>query len=784
LTHIAHHPIFIALSVITACLGSWTALDLFRRVRAHVRVWRGAWLLAAAVAMGLSIWAMHFIAMLGFDPGAEVRYDVKLTILSLLLAIAVTAFAFFSAAERNPHRLAIGGLVMGAGICIMHYVGMAAVITQVDLEYDVTYVVLAFLVAVTAATGALIVAIRERTFAQRALAALVLGFAIVGMHYTAMAGVRLLPGADASAFRSGIDSLTLAVGVAGGTFFILLMALIAALSDRRFEAMAAAEALRSEQQLRAIIEHLPLGVFVAAPSGEIRFANAEAEKLVGHAIGREPIWTHDGGRGALHPDGQHLAAEEHALYQAIHEHRRVGPRLQPYRRGDGTIVQLEVTAAPVPDRVTGSALTVVAFQDVTAKLLAEQRVAAALAQKAEAEAALLHAQRLESLGRLTGAVAHDFNNLLTVVIGALDIILRHPENAERRARLGEAALAAARRGERLTAQLLAFARRQPLQPETCDLNDLLQQSELLLRSAVADGVTLEFRLCEAPAVALIDPAQFEAALLNLVVNAVDAMSGAGRITLETGLCDVSKDALAELAPGRYFRLQVSDTGRGMSPEVMSRIFEPFFTTKAPGKGTGLGLSQVYGFVRQSGGEVRVHSTTGQGTSFTIYLPVGDRRQQDLPEQKVVPHNGDWGLRVLLAEDDASVAAVAETMLRNLGHEVTRVENAEQALQVLRSARPLDLLFSDVIMPGGLNGVELAHQAIGLRPELKVLLSSGYAGESVDRALAEGAWPFLKKPYLEAELAAHLQQFSSGLDPQMAMTDAPSDSARVRKQGLP
>ena len=191
-----HPPIFIVLSMVIACVGSWTALDLFRRVHAHTGTWRGAWLSAAAVAMGLSIWAMHFVAMLGFNPGVEVRYDIQLTILSLLLAIAVTAFAFFSAADHRRSHLLVGGLVMGAGICIMHYVGMAALVTRATLRNEPAYVVAAFVVAVLASTSALLVAIRERTFVQRLAAAVVLGFAIVGMHFTGMAGVRiLLPGA-------------------------------------------------------------------------------------------------------------------------------------------------------------------------------------------------------------------------------------------------------------------------------------------------------------------------------------------------------------------------------------------------------------------------------------------------------------------------------------------------------------------------------------------------------------------------------------------------------------
>jgi PAS domain S-box-containing protein len=756
--HIAHHPIFVALSMIIACLGSWTALDLFRRVRAHVGTWRGAWLLASAVAMGLSIWAMHFIAMLGFNPGAEVRYDVPRTLLSLLLAIVATAFAFFSATQHNLRRLIVSGVGMGAGICMMHYMGMAAVITQFTLKNDTTYVVLAFLVAVTASTGALIAALQERTFAQRAFAAIVLGFAIVGMHYTAMFGVRLVPGMTAAEVHGGIDSITLAFGIAGGTFFILFLSLIAALSDRRFEAVAAQEALRSEQQLRAVIEQLPLGMFVAAaPSGKIRFANAEAARLLGHSVG-ETIWSLDQHHGAIHPDGRRLAAEEHVLYQAMNERRRIGPRLQPYRRGDDAIIQLEVMAAPVLDRDGSSAFAVVAFQDVTAKLLAEAEMRQALAEKAEAQAALLHAQRLESLGRLTGGVAHDFNNLLTVIIGALDVILRQPENAERREKLGAAALAAAKRGERLTGQLLAFARRQPLNPEACDLNELIRVGEPLIRRAVGEGRSLTLRLCDMQAVALIDPAQFEGTLLNLIGNAVDASAAGGRISLETSLDDLSANEFPGLVPGRYFCLRVTDSGQGMSPQVMSRIFEPFFTTKAADKGTGLGLSQVYGFVRQSGGEVRVQSKEGHGTTFALYLPIADRAAAS-PAQEPALRKSTKPLSILLTEDNVSVATVTEAMLKNLGHIVTHAENAEQALRILRSQQQLDLLLSDIVMPGGMNGLELAHQAAVIRPGLQILLSSGYAGESADRAIAQGGWPFLKKPYVQDELAAQLQRFA-------------------------
>lgn len=646
--HAFHHPIFVVLSILIAWLGSWTALDLFRRVRAHVGRWQHAWLAAAAIAMGLSIWSMHFIAMLGFSPGSEVRYDIRLTVVSLVLAIAATAFAFFSARQRGFRRQLFSGFVMGAGICTMHYVGMAALITGVGLSNDPLYVVLSFLIAVSASTGALVVAAKPTTSRQRAFGAMVLGFAIVGMHYCAMFGVRILPDAVARVEPSGIDSIVLAIAVAAGTLFILLLTLIAALSDRRMEAIALRAALRSEQE--------------AATS---RQAHRDLERL---------------------------------------------------------------------------------------NELLEQRVTAAIAEKAEAEAALMHAQRLDALGRLTGGVAHDFNNLLTVIIGALDIILRHPENAERRKRLGEAALAAARRGERLTAQLLAFARRQPLQPQSCDLNELIRESEPLLRRVTGEALSLKFSLCPDDAIALIDPAQFEASLLNLLVNAADASSAGGEIIVETHLCQVAAGELPNLAPGQYFRMQVSDRGDGMSQAILSRIFEPFFTTKPPGKGTGLGLSQVYGFVRQSGGEVRVDSKQGEGTRFRVYLPIGAEQPSALPAEQPVTETDEQALRILLTEDDPTVAGVAAVMLSDLGHQVRRAANAEEALEILRSDAEIDLLLSDVVMSGGMNGVELAKQAIDMRPRVKILLSSGYAGEALDPSLARGAWPFLRKPYLASELA--------------------------------
>jgi len=384
--------------------------------------------------------------------------------------------------------------------------------------------------------------------------------------------------------------------------------------------------------------------------------------------------------------------------------------------------------------------------------LLEERVGEALAEKAKAEADLMHAQRMEAVGRLTGGVAHDFNNLLTVVIGALDIMLRSPNDAAKRQKLGEAALAAARRGEGLTHQLLAFSRRQALRPEAMDLNAQIRQSEPLLLRAVGEAVEFKLQLRRGGARVSVDPSQFEAALLNLVVNARDAVGDTGRIVIKTLSCSVNAGEVADLAAGDYVCVTVSDNGSGMAPDVISRVFEPFFTTKAVGKGTGLGLSQVYGFARQSGGAAQISSTVGQGTEIKLYLPplagVSAPTVNTLPQtaQPLAP-----GRRLLLVEDDASVTVVALELLEGLGLEVRAVETAPQALELLKRER-FDIMLSDVVMPGGMTGIELARRCERDHSAMRIVLTSGYAGEDVDAALADAAWPFLRKPYSGEQLA--------------------------------
>jgi PAS domain S-box-containing protein len=370
---------------------------------------------------------------------------------------------------------------------------------------------------------------------------------------------------------------------------------------------------------------------------------------------------------------------------------------------------------------------------------------------------LQQSQKMEAVGKLTGGLAHDFNNLLMVMVGNLEVLMAtntEPEQAE----LISSILQAALRGAELNGQLLAFSRRQPLQPTRIDINENLRQTTLLLRRSLGEQINVDLRLGDNVGAVSVDPAQFEAAAVNIAINARDAMPGGGTLTIETSNRRVDNGASVRLgvAPGDYSVVQISDSGCGMAPEIVARIFEPFFTTKAPGRGTGLGLSMVYGFMKQSAGAVIAKSKVGKGTTFQLLLPHDTTSEAtlvpDQPERAAVPRDG--GEKVILAVDDnTEVRATAVRHLRALGYRVLEAADGKAALQELESAPDIDLLFTDIIMPGGMDGRQLAQVARAKRPDLKVLYTSGFPGNgSSDDRLAEMDAPLLAKPYRQQALA--------------------------------
>ena len=525
---------------------------------------------------------------------------------------------------------------------------------------------------------------------------------------------------------------------------------------------SAARIDEGESRFRLVADSAPVQIWMTDADGEIVFVNKTYKAFFKVGDGQQPDWRV--AVEAFDLEDAHLAFERamlrHERYEQVFaiEHPDLGPR---WLRSEG-IPRFD--AADVFQGFIGANIDVTDSKRAEQDLkrindLLEERVSEALAEKARAEADLMHAQRMEAVGRLTGGVAHDFNNLLTVVIGALDIMLRSPDDAAKRQKLGEAALAAARRGEGLTHQLLAFSSRQALRPEAVDLNIQIRESEPLLRRAVGETVQFRLKLRRGGARVNVDPAQFEAALLNLIVNARDAVDDKGRVTVQTLSCTVEAGEVSELAAGNYVCISVADNGVGMAPDVMARVFEPFFTTKAVGRGTGLGLSQVYGFARQSGGAAQILSTVGRGTEIKLFLPPQDEAPVTaLDSGAGAARPMTAGRHLLLVEDDASVAAVALELLAGLGLKVSAAENGPQALDLLKRER-FDIMLSDVVMPGGITGIELARLCARDYPDMRVVLTSGYAGEDVDAALADAPLPFLRKPYSGEQLARILGELA-------------------------
>jgi PAS domain S-box-containing protein len=502
----------------------------------------------------------------------------------------------------------------------------------------------------------------------------------------------------------------------------------------------AEDALReSEQRFRLLVQGVTdYAIFMLSPEGIVTNWNVGAQRIKGYSEA-EIVGSHFS-RFYTEEDkvaGVPKVALETATTTGRFE--REGWRL----RKDGTRFWAHV----VLDAIRDERGKLLGFAKITRDLTEKKAASDALA---DANAALFQAQKMESIGQLTGGVAHDFNNLLSVLASGLEVLnLRGAANPAD-AKTFDSMRRAIDRGAKLTQQLLAFARQQPLEAETHNINRLITGFESVLRRAGDASIQFEIKLASELPSAVLDRARFESALLNLVVNARDAMPGGGKLLIETVTLSLADRQVRGLAAGDYVCVTVRDSGTGMSPETISRAFEPFYTTKEVGKGTGLGLSQVYGFIKQSGGEVVIESELGKGTAISLYLPAV--QGSSLPDT-------DQTETVLIVEDEADLMDLATSLFLNMGYNVLAAPSGQEALAVL-AARPVDILFTDIVMPQGMDGLELAQFTRQRYPDTKIVVASGYpVPKLMEKYGALQNFSFVQKPYRLADLARALRMAS-------------------------
>ena len=508
-----------------------------------------------------------------------------------------------------------------------------------------------------------------------------------------------------------------------------------------------AELVTREAHLRSILDTVPEAMIVIDDRGVVTSFSAAAAQLFGYGpddvIGRNVKMLmpapyreeHDGYVGR---------------YLATGEARIIGyGRVVKGLTKGGEVFPMELAVGEA--QASGERIFTGFIRDLTAR------------QKMEEE--LRQSQKMEAIGQLTGGVAHDFNNLLTVITGNLEMLEPSLNNPRDREMLREAQ-DAVQDGAKLTAQLLAFGRRQPLNPEPTDIGPLVSNFAELLRRTLGEANELSVVTTGSTHLAVVDAPQLQNALLNLAINARDAMPGGGRLTIEISHARLDADyaqMYPEVRTGPYVLIAVTDTGEGMSDDVRQRAFEPFFTTKPTGAGTGLGLSMVYGFVKQSGGNVQLYSELGRGTSVRVFLPLAEGVQKTAgptagkADVDAMPGGSET---ILVVDDDPRLRRVVCSRLRGLGYQVIEADNALNALALLATHPESAMIFTDFVMPGGMNGNDLAEAALAAKPNIKVLFTSGYAApDAARRQFRAGAW--LKKPYTAIELAEKIRHVLDG-----------------------
>ncbi len=552
-----------------------------------------------------------------------------------------------------------------------------------------------------------------------------------------------------------------------------------ALQSARQRQEAAALKAESEamlQRIGTVLTHLPFGLTMVNTDGQIVYANPARERLLGFdgqpKIGEKLAPRLPAQRG----DGSILMPDEYPIRRALRGEFVTDLEIK-YDSGDGNIRWLRASGIPVnkPDGTVQYAIGVAV--DITGEMRArlellklteslEERVRTEIEERLKTEETLRQVQKMQAIGQLTGGVAHDFNNLLQVMTGNLEAIERQvrdrrPFDRVRMERQIDAALRGAARAAQMTQQLLAFSRRQPLVPAALDANELVHRMTELFRRTLGESIAIETVLEPSLKSAYADPNQLEAALLNLAVNARDAMPSGGKLTIETATVGFEETMAApweEFAPGDYVMIAVSDTGSGIPPEILPHIFEPFFTTKEVGRGTGLGLSQAYGFAKQSGGHIKIYSEVGVGTTVKLYLPAGSGAgPADRSDAAPAAPGAASGETVLVVEDHADVRAFSVETLREFGYAVLEAGSGVEALQRLEEDPSVRLMFTDVGLPGGMTGRELADVARVRWPKLKVLFTTGYARNAiVHHGRLDPGVELIAKPFTANALAARIR----------------------------
>jgi PAS domain S-box-containing protein len=753
-----YHVPLIVLSYIIASFASYTALALVQQlIRAKNSRERFLLHWGGAFAMGAGIWSMHFVGMLSYQMRMAVEYDPFLTLLSMLIAIAVAygALGIVARERLSLSQILIGAIVLGFGISGMHYTGMAAMKMDGDLRYMPGIFLLSVAIAIAASAIALWAGLtlvhhgnRYRYLFQTG-AALVLGAAICGMHYTGMAASVFIPYANCR-YNPNQSFDLLAVAIAAITSMILGVALAVGFHKRQ---QTEAQLQETTALLAAIVGSSDDAIISKTLGGIITSWNASAERLYGYsateAIG-QPVTL-------ILPPDRHVEEEE------------IMSRL---RRGEATR-HFETVRVSKGGNLIDISLTVSPIRDIYGTIIGASKVARDITERKQAQEALnktekklQQSQKMEAIGSLTGGMAHDFNNLLSIIIGNLDILLGRLKDNDEAKQLTQAALEAALRGGDLTRRLLAFARQQPLQPIRLNINILVEGIIRLLSRTLGENIKISLNLADDIWPVTVDPAQLESTLTNLGTNARDAMPRGGQLIIST--CNRRLDAdyaarHSEVTPGDYAVIEVSDTGAGMPSEIASRIFEPFFTTKERGKGTGLGLAMVFGFIKQSKGHVSVYSEVGKGTTFRLYFPraPGDAPAEVQNHSQKIPVIGGHET-ILVVEDNEEVRRVVVRQLQELGYHVLQAGNATDAFEILTGGERVDLLFTDIVMPGKMNGLELARLAIQRWPLLKAVLTSGFPETKLNgHGESTTGLRLLSKPYRKDELASVLREVLSG-----------------------